>query len=178
MGIGELLIIAVVALLVIGPDKLPEAAKSLSKGIRDLRKQTREIQDTLEDDAEIGDAIRDLKSAFRGDDPVPPPRRPHRDKERLHLQAGQDPSRDRNETAASAASAGVESQAGAAAAPGPAEPTAAEAAFPAPVIRPPGNAIARASTGSAAGSGATSPEEAAEPSTAPEQDPTEKKAHG
>ena len=189
LGIGELLIVAVVALLFIGPDKLPEAAKSLSKGIRDIRKQTRDIQDTLEDDAEIGDAIRDLKSAFRGDDP-PPPRRSQKDKGPLHLpaKAGQEPHRDRNETATaalatSAIGQGSQGSQGSttAAAPEPAADeapaqTASDVAFPEPVIRPPGNAIARGSTGS----GSTpSPEEAAEPSpTAPEPSPTEKKAHG
>lgn len=69
ISMGELLIIAVVALLFLGPEKLPDAAKTLSKGIRDFRKQTRELQQIVEDDNEIGGAIRDLKSALRGEDP-------------------------------------------------------------------------------------------------------------
>jgi sec-independent protein translocase protein TatB len=69
MGIGEIVVIIVVALLFIGPEKLPEAAKSLSKGIRDIRKQTRELRETIEDDTEFGGAIRDLQSALRGEDP-------------------------------------------------------------------------------------------------------------
>jgi sec-independent protein translocase protein TatB len=68
MGIGEIVVIIVVALLFIGPEKLPEAAKSLSKGIRDIRKQTRELRDTIEEDTEFGGAIRDLQSALRGED--------------------------------------------------------------------------------------------------------------
>ncbi len=77
-GIGgsEILVILVVALLFLGPDKLPDAAKHISKGIRDLRKQSRAIQQTIENDEHIGGAIRDLKSALRGEDPpvryVPP----------------------------------------------------------------------------------------------------------
>lgn len=72
---GELIVIAVVALLVLGPDKLPEAAKSLSKGIRDFRKHSKELQQSLEDDEQIGGAIRDLKSAMRGEEvrPYVPP---------------------------------------------------------------------------------------------------------
>lgn len=72
---GEILIIAVVALLFLGPEKLPGAAKSLSKGIRDLRRHTKELQKTIEDDTQVGDAIRDLKSALRGEnlDPYVPP---------------------------------------------------------------------------------------------------------
>lgn len=73
MGGSEILVILVVALLFLGPDKLPEAAKSISKGIRDLKKQTRELQSTIENDTEIGGAIRDIKSALRGDDPKRPP---------------------------------------------------------------------------------------------------------
>jgi sec-independent protein translocase protein TatB len=68
---GELIVIVIVALLFLGPEKLPDAAKSISKGIRDFRKQTRELQRSLEDDEEIGGAIRDLKSALRGDEPAP-----------------------------------------------------------------------------------------------------------
>jgi sec-independent protein translocase protein TatB len=82
MGMGELLVIAVVALLFLGPEKLPEAAKTLSKGIRDLRKQTRELTQSIEDDEEIGGAIRDIKSALRGDEVrgrKPPPKKPAAD---------------------------------------------------------------------------------------------------
>lgn len=73
MGMTEILVILVVALLFLGPEKLPEAAKQLSKGIRDLRKQTREFQDTIESDTQIGGAIRDIKSALRGDELRRPP---------------------------------------------------------------------------------------------------------
>jgi sec-independent protein translocase protein TatB len=59
--------------LFLGPDKLPDAAKSISRGIRDLRKQTRDFQETIETDTEIGGAIRDIQSALRGDDARRPP---------------------------------------------------------------------------------------------------------
>jgi sec-independent protein translocase protein TatB len=70
-GIGgsEIIVILIVALLFLGPDKLPDAAKKISKGIRDLKKQSRILQQQIEDDEHIGGAIRDLKSALRGDDP-------------------------------------------------------------------------------------------------------------
>jgi len=75
LGAGELILIAVVALLFVGPDKLPAAAKAIGKGIRDLRRQTSDLTRTIEEDTQIGDAVRDLRSALRGDD-VAPPRRP------------------------------------------------------------------------------------------------------
>jgi sec-independent protein translocase protein TatB len=77
MGGSEILVILIVALLFLGPDKLPEAAKQISKGIRDIKKQSRVLQRTIEDDEHIGGAIRDLKSALRGEDePVRPPPKP------------------------------------------------------------------------------------------------------
>ena len=75
-GIGgsEIIVILIVALLFLGPDKLPDAAKTISKGIRDLKKQSRALQQQIESDEKIGGAIRDLKSALRGEDaPVRPP---------------------------------------------------------------------------------------------------------
>jgi Tat protein translocase TatB subunit len=68
LGMMELVVIAIVALLVVGPDKLPEAAKKISRGIRDFRQQTRELSKTIDEDTELGSAVRDLKSALRGDD--------------------------------------------------------------------------------------------------------------
>jgi sec-independent protein translocase protein TatB len=77
MGMSEILVILLVAALFLGPEKLPEAATKISKGIRDLRRQTRDLQSTIENDTEIGGAIRDLKSALRGEDfRRPPVRRP------------------------------------------------------------------------------------------------------
>lgn len=80
MGGTEILVILIVALLFLGPDKLPDAAKKISKGIRDIKKQSRALQRTIEDDEHIGGAIRDLKSALRGEDepirpkPIQPPK--------------------------------------------------------------------------------------------------------
>jgi sec-independent protein translocase protein TatB len=76
MGFSEIVVILVVALIFLGPEKLPGAAKSISKGIRDLRKQTRELQSTIENDEHIGGAIRDLRSAMRGEEPPPRPPKP------------------------------------------------------------------------------------------------------
>jgi sec-independent protein translocase protein TatB len=76
MGFSEIVVILVIALIFLGPEKLPQAAKSISKGIRDLRKQTKELQTTIEADEHIGGAIRDLRSAMRGEEPRPMPPRP------------------------------------------------------------------------------------------------------
>src|SRR5580692_9146398 len=72
-GIGgsELVIIAIIALIFLGPDKLPEATKKISRGIRELKKGSRTLQATIENDEHIGGAIRDLRSAMRGEEPAP-----------------------------------------------------------------------------------------------------------
>jgi len=60
MGGSEILVILVIALLFLGPDKLPEVTKAISKGVRDLKKHSRVLQQTIENDENIGGAIRDL----------------------------------------------------------------------------------------------------------------------
>jgi sec-independent protein translocase protein TatB len=89
-GIGgtEIIVILLVALIFVGPDKLPEAAKAISKGIRDIKRSTRDIQSTIENDEHIGGAIRDLKSALR-DEPAPlPPMAPRDSAKVLSVAAG------------------------------------------------------------------------------------------
>lgn len=44
----ELIIILVLALLLLGPDKLPEVAKMLGKGMRDFQRATDDIKSTVE----------------------------------------------------------------------------------------------------------------------------------
>ncbi|HEU0036442.1 MAG TPA: twin-arginine translocase TatA/TatE family subunit [Kofleriaceae bacterium] len=88
MGGSEIIVILIVALLFLGPDKLPQAAKSLSKGIRDIKKQSRALQQQIESDEQIGGAIRDIKSALRGDEPPPRPKPIKAKKPKPELAAG------------------------------------------------------------------------------------------
>lgn len=76
MGMGELIIVAVVALLALGPDRLPGAAKKIGKTIRDLRRQTSNLKKTIEEDTQLGDAMKEIKQAFRDDPYREPPKRP------------------------------------------------------------------------------------------------------
>ncbi|HNN93714.1 MAG TPA: twin-arginine translocase TatA/TatE family subunit, partial [Pseudomonadota bacterium] len=43
LGPTELIVILVLALLVLGPQRIPEAASSLGKAIRSFRRATREL---------------------------------------------------------------------------------------------------------------------------------------
>jgi TatA/E family protein of Tat protein translocase len=47
LGVWEIAVIAVVALLVLGPDKLPSAAKSLGKALRDFRRAGDDIKQQM-----------------------------------------------------------------------------------------------------------------------------------
>lgn len=48
LSFGELLIIAVIALLLLGPDRLPEAAKTFGKGLREIRRATDDLKGQVE----------------------------------------------------------------------------------------------------------------------------------
>ena len=48
LGVGEIIIILVVALIFIGPKKLPELARGLGKGMREFQNATRGIQDAIQ----------------------------------------------------------------------------------------------------------------------------------
>ncbi|MCX5798643.1 MAG: TatA/E family twin arginine-targeting protein translocase [Proteobacteria bacterium] len=50
IGLPELIVIMVVALIVVGPSKLPELAKSLGKAFNEFRRMADEVKETLEEE--------------------------------------------------------------------------------------------------------------------------------
>ena len=48
LGMPELIVIFVIALVVFGPRKLPELGRSLGRGIAEFKKATNELQQTFE----------------------------------------------------------------------------------------------------------------------------------
>jgi sec-independent protein translocase protein TatB len=75
LSFGEIIIIAVLALLLLGPDRLPEAAKTLGKGLRDLRKATDDLKDQVEREIYV-DERKTPKPALVPPVPVPGPAGP------------------------------------------------------------------------------------------------------
>jgi Tat protein translocase TatB subunit len=71
IGMPELIIIMVIALIVIGPKKLPDLARALGKGMAEFRKATQEIKDSLDLDQEIQEVERDLADSVSGLDGTP-----------------------------------------------------------------------------------------------------------
>lgn len=51
LGLGEMLLIGIALLIFFGPSKLPELGKALGKGIQEFKKASREITDSIKDDA-------------------------------------------------------------------------------------------------------------------------------
>jgi len=66
IGMPEMIMIFVVALLVIGPKNLPEVAKALGKGLGELKKSFQDVKDTVQEEfkestSDIRDAVTDFK---------------------------------------------------------------------------------------------------------------------
>ena len=52
IGLPELILIMAIALIVVGPEKLPELAKALGKGIVELKKAASSLKESFEEDDE------------------------------------------------------------------------------------------------------------------------------
>lgn len=61
LGFPELIMIGIVALLILGPKKLPEAAKTFGKTLREFRKTINEAKSTIEQEIDKVDMVKDLK---------------------------------------------------------------------------------------------------------------------
>jgi sec-independent protein translocase protein TatA len=53
LGMQEIIIIFVLALIIFGPRKLPELGKSLGKGLAEFKKASSELKQTWEDEVRL-----------------------------------------------------------------------------------------------------------------------------
>ncbi len=60
IGMPEMILILAIALIVIGPKKLPDLAKSLGRAMNEFKKATREIKESID----VGDDLKDVKKSF------------------------------------------------------------------------------------------------------------------
>jgi TatA/E family protein of Tat protein translocase len=60
IGMPEMLLILAIALIVIGPKKLPDLAKSLGRALREFKKATSELKESIELDSEL----KEVKKSF------------------------------------------------------------------------------------------------------------------
>lgn len=62
MGMPEIILILAIALIVLGPKKLPEIAKSLGRGISEFKKATQEFKENME----VEDDLKDARDTIKG----------------------------------------------------------------------------------------------------------------
>ena len=63
LGIGEIAVIFIIALLVFGPKKLPELGKSFGKGLREFKKATEDLKSTWDEQLkDVEKHVDDVKS--------------------------------------------------------------------------------------------------------------------
>ncbi len=76
IGMPEMVVIAVIALIIFGPRKLPELGKSLGKSIAEFKRASNELKNTLEDEIrteELQDARKSAQIPPSASVPAPTP---------------------------------------------------------------------------------------------------------
>jgi sec-independent protein translocase protein TatB len=63
LGMGELIVILIVALIVLGPARLPKLAQDLGKAIREFRKAADDMKQELSVDDDLKKPFQELKEA-------------------------------------------------------------------------------------------------------------------
>ncbi len=61
LGFGELLLIFLIALIFIGPKKLPELAKGLGEGIKEFQKAAKGLSDQIQEKPETPKRVTDAE---------------------------------------------------------------------------------------------------------------------
>ncbi|KAF0188061.1 MAG: Sec-independent protein secretion pathway [Desulfobulbaceae bacterium] len=59
IGLPEMILILALALIIVGPDKLPDLARSMAKGVMELKKTAETLKKNLSED---GNPLKDIKS--------------------------------------------------------------------------------------------------------------------
>jgi TatA/E family protein of Tat protein translocase len=72
IGLPELIIILIVALIVFGPKKLPDLARSLGKGMAEFKKATDDIKSTIDRDLKVDLDQAGTDHSYQPETPPPP----------------------------------------------------------------------------------------------------------
>jgi sec-independent protein translocase protein TatA len=73
IGMPELIIILVIALIIFGPRKLPELGRSLGKSINEFKKASNELRSTLEEEISAEEQKERAVAAATPPSATPPP---------------------------------------------------------------------------------------------------------
>jgi sec-independent protein translocase protein TatA len=82
LGMPELIIIFVIALIIFGPRKLPELGRSLGRSINEFKKASNELRSTLEDEVRLDEQR--TSAASRSTQSQPSPSLEDRTEEPVH----------------------------------------------------------------------------------------------
>jgi len=77
IGMPELIIIFVIALIIFGPRKLPELGRSLGKSIAEFKKASNELKSTLEEEIRLEETRSSLEASKAAAQPSPVTTVPH-----------------------------------------------------------------------------------------------------
>jgi sec-independent protein translocase protein TatA len=72
IGMPELIIIFVIALIIFGPRKLPELGRSLGKSLAEFKRASNELKSTLEEEIRIEEQQQRASESARAAVPPPP----------------------------------------------------------------------------------------------------------
>lgn len=67
IGIGELVVILIIAFVVVGPEKLPQIARALGKGFYEIRRATDEVREEIEKEGTFSEPSLRAKEEAEGE---------------------------------------------------------------------------------------------------------------
>ena len=73
IGMPEMLVILVIALIIFGPRKLPELGKSLGKSLAEFKRASNDLKSTLEEEIRVEETTKRVESTPIPPAPVAPP---------------------------------------------------------------------------------------------------------
>src|SRR5690242_13958814 len=72
LGVPELIVIFVIALIIFGPRKLPEIGRSLGKSLAEFKKASNDLRATLEEEIRLDEQRSQLDASRAAQAPPPP----------------------------------------------------------------------------------------------------------
>ena len=84
IGMPELIIILVIALIVIGPQKLPDLARSLGKGLAEFKRATEDFKQSVEDEVKSADEKERVAKEVAAKETTDPDKEKEAVKDKIH----------------------------------------------------------------------------------------------